>query len=282
MARASSSRAASRGIRGAGVLLALAALCALSGAPSSAWADGKRDLEDGIAFYENLDADRAEQRLAAALGASDLSKRDRARAAMYLGLVHYENGKEGAAEKAWRQAFALDGAVEAPRGTSPKVVAAIDKVRRTAKRGVADDDAPPPKKGRVADTPAGPSARELMPAKVDKPKADKPDAKGDKPDAKEGPKGEGARAEAGKSETKPKPRIEPTPPILPPPVSVPGPATSPPPVVAAPRDEGGFPWLWVGIGAAVVGGTVLGIVLASGGGGCTDGGCVRVRIGEGP
>jgi hypothetical protein len=53
-------------------------------------------------------------------------------------------------------------------------------------------------------------------------------------------------------------------------------------VVAEPKDEGGFPWLWVGVGAAVVGGAVLGVVLASSGGGCSDGGCVRVRIGEAP
>lgn len=280
MAPASTSRAASSGAPrgGASRALAVALLCVLGGAPTSVWADGKRDLEDGIAFYENLDADRAEQRLAAALGASDLSKRDRARAAMYLGLVHYENGKESAAEKAWRQAFALDGAVEAPRGTSPKIVAAIEKVRRTAKRGVADDDVPPPKKGRVADTPPGPSARDLIPTKVDKGRSD--GAKAEKPE-KADPKAEAGRAEATKPEPKAKPpRLDPTPPILTPPA--PTPLPTPPPVVADTRDEGGFPWLWVGVGAAVVGGAVLGIVLASSGGGCTDGGCVRVRIGEAP
>jgi hypothetical protein len=280
MARAYSSRAASRGMTRAVAAIALAVSCALSVSPTSAWADGKRDLEDGIAFYENLDADRAEQRLTAALGASDLSKRDRARAAMYLGLVHSENGKESAADKAWRQAFALDGSVEAPRGTSPKLVAAIDKVRRTAKRGVADDDVPPPKKVRAADTPAGPSARDLIPAKVDTPRAD---AKPDKPDAKgEGAKPVGARAEGPKVETRPspQPRLDPAPPVRPPPVAAP--ATSAPPVVAERGADDGFPWLWVGVGAAVVGGAVLGIVLASSGGGCADGGCVRVRIGEAP
>ena len=35
-------------------------------APASAFADGKILLEDGIAFYESLDIDRAKARLAAA------------------------------------------------------------------------------------------------------------------------------------------------------------------------------------------------------------------------
>ena len=49
-------------------------------ASAVAVADGKRDLEDGIAFYENLDTERALERLKAASQAKDLPKPDRAKA----------------------------------------------------------------------------------------------------------------------------------------------------------------------------------------------------------
>lgn len=111
---------------------AISFLLALSAIASPARADGKRDLEDGVAFYENLDTDRALERLAAASKASDLPPKDRARAFLYLGMVHFENGVRVDAEKAWKSAFELDKNVEVPKGTSPKTIEAIEASRSTS------------------------------------------------------------------------------------------------------------------------------------------------------
>ncbi|MFO0724797.1 MAG: hypothetical protein U1E65_13535 [Myxococcota bacterium] len=97
--------------------------------PVPAFADGKRDLDDGIAFYENLDTDRAIERLKSAAEAKDLGPADRSKAQMYLGIVQFEVGKEFEADTAWKRAFALDPKIAAPSGTSPKVLAAIEKAR---------------------------------------------------------------------------------------------------------------------------------------------------------
>jgi hypothetical protein len=109
----------------------LAWLLVLCASPA-AWADGKRDLEDGIAFYENLDTERAIERLTAATKAKDLGDADRARAFLYLGIVKFEVGKEAEAEPAWRSAFSLAPTLAAPAGTSPKIVQAMEKVRATS------------------------------------------------------------------------------------------------------------------------------------------------------
>lgn len=97
--------------------------------PLPALADGKRDLDDGIAFYENLDTDRAIERLKSAADAKDLGPSDRAKALLYLGIVQYEVGKESEAEGSWKRAYALDAKISAPSGTSPKVVSALEKAR---------------------------------------------------------------------------------------------------------------------------------------------------------
>lgn len=99
---------------------------------SAAWADGQRDLEDGIAFYDNLDLDRARARLTAASEASDLPREGRARALLYLGMLDFELGEREAAERAWLKAFGLAPELEAPKGTSPKTIAAMDAVRARA------------------------------------------------------------------------------------------------------------------------------------------------------
>jgi len=112
-------------------LLACALLASL--APSLSWADGKRDLEDGIAFYENLDTDRAIQRLEAALASNDLGASDRARAYLYLGMVRFEVGNPKGAESAWMSAFELDLRLAAPEGTSPTTLEAMEAARAKAK-----------------------------------------------------------------------------------------------------------------------------------------------------
>lgn len=111
--------------------------------PMSARADGKRDLEDGIAFYENLDTERAIERLRAATKAADLGPADRARAFLYLGIVSYEIGRERDADAAWKKAFAIDPKIPAPPGTSPKVIQAMDKLRAAGKGGSTVTPTPP-------------------------------------------------------------------------------------------------------------------------------------------
>jgi hypothetical protein len=123
-------------------VLAIAAMIAAG--PRPALADGKRDLEDGIAFYENLDTDRALERLEAASKAKDLGPKDRAKAFLYLGVVQFEIGRERDADASWASAFSLDKAASAPAGTSPKVIQAMEKVRASASKGGKTSPPPPP------------------------------------------------------------------------------------------------------------------------------------------
>lgn len=116
-------------------LVSMTGVCLTAG-PAPAYADGRRDLEDGIAFYENLDTDRAVERLQAASTASDLPAKDRARAFLYLGIVQFEVGKEREAQSAWHQGFALDRSISAPPGTSPKVIQALEKARSSAPKSL--------------------------------------------------------------------------------------------------------------------------------------------------
>lgn len=129
---------------------ALLLISVLLGAGGVAYADGKRDLEDGIAFYENLDTERALERLNAAAKASDLGQKDRARAHLYLGMVHFENGSRPDAEKAWKSAFELDKNVDVPKGTSPKTIEAIEAARASSTRPgpqVTDEPGDSPREG---------------------------------------------------------------------------------------------------------------------------------------
>jgi hypothetical protein len=120
--------------------LALALLTALSA--SHARADGKRDLEDGIAFYENLDTDRATERLKAASIAGDLDAPSRAKAFLYLGMLEFETGARVEAQSSWKKAFALDLGVSVPAGTSPKTIEAIESARKSASTEPAGSGAP--------------------------------------------------------------------------------------------------------------------------------------------
>lgn len=119
-------------------------LCVLSG---TAWADGKRDLDDGIAFYENLDTDRALYRLTEASKADDLGPADRAKAFLYLGMLQFEIGNKQKAKAAWTEAVRLKRDIRAPEGTSPKTIEALDAVRASvqpAEPGGAKTSPPPP------------------------------------------------------------------------------------------------------------------------------------------
>jgi hypothetical protein len=125
--------------------------------PLPAAADGKRDLDDGIAFYENLDTDRAIERLKSASEAKDLGPVERAKAFLYLGIVQFEVGKESEADGSWKRAYALDPKIAAPSGTSPKVVAALDKARPRSVVEVAPSPSPSPSKGPTKSASPSPS-----------------------------------------------------------------------------------------------------------------------------
>lgn len=101
--------------------------------PLSSQAGGQRDLDDGIAFYENLDTDRALERLTAAGNASDLNANKRAIAWMYVGVIHFELGDKNAAKIAWTTCFSIDAKAKAPDGISPKMVEAVTLARVEAK-----------------------------------------------------------------------------------------------------------------------------------------------------
>jgi hypothetical protein len=120
---------------------------------ASALADGKRDLEDGIAFYENLDTDRALERLKAAAQAKDLAKTDRAKAFLYLGMVYFENGEKSDATTAWKSAFELDRNLQVPAGTSPKTIEAIELVRAEGAAEPGGVRTPPPDPNKTAPPP---------------------------------------------------------------------------------------------------------------------------------
>lgn len=211
-------------------------------APSAlAWADGKRDLDDGIAFYENLDTERAIERLRAASRAQDLSPAEQARALMYLGIVLFETGRERDAEAAWQSAVGLNRKVSVPSGTSPKIVQAIERVRASSPGSSATPDGP-----RVSKPPVPTATPTPTPS----------------PSATPGP-------------TTKSPYADPTPPIDAEPELV-------APVVPPPEDEdeGGVPgWLiWTGIAAAVAGGAVAGILIATSGPSCNTGACLLVEL----
>lgn len=107
-------------------------VCALAASLSlapQAWADGVRDLNDGVAFYENLDLARARERLQAASLSPDLDTQGRARAFLYIGLLEFELGNRPKAESAWTSAFELDHEAGVPEGTSPKTITALEAVR---------------------------------------------------------------------------------------------------------------------------------------------------------
>ncbi len=114
-----------------GSIIAVAAL--LLAVSTAAWADGARDLGDGIAFYENLDLERARPRLVAATQAPDLDVASRARAFMYIGLLEFELGNRAEAEAAWTSAFQLHHEAKVPDGTSPKTITALEAVRARTK-----------------------------------------------------------------------------------------------------------------------------------------------------
>ncbi|MEE2904039.1 MAG: hypothetical protein VYC39_17060 [Myxococcota bacterium] len=103
--------------------------------PVSAFAGGKQDLADGIAFYENLDTDRAMKKLTSATNDKSLDVKDRAKAFMFIGVIHFELGESEKSKKAWASCFSLDIKAAPPEGISPEMLEAITVARISAKTG---------------------------------------------------------------------------------------------------------------------------------------------------
>lgn len=113
--------------------------------PATALADGKRDLDDGVAFYENLDTERALARLQSAIDSGDLGLDDRAKAYLYIGMVQFELGRKKDADGSLRLCFELSPDISVPEGTSPKTVEAIEVARKKAKASPPTARPPPSK-----------------------------------------------------------------------------------------------------------------------------------------
>ena len=221
-------------------------LAVFAAKPATAWADGRRDLEDGIAFYEALDTDRAQARLKAASRAWDLGPSQRSRAFVYLGMLAFELGRSRAAVRAWQAAVTLDANQAPPTNSSPKILRAFERVRRTLPN-------PPPPVPRQNPPPQ----RAVRSSPPPPPSPPPPSVK----------------------------RVPAAPPkVVPPPP--PDPWVPAPTVAREEEDdEGTSPWVWVAVGggvAAVAAGIVVAVLATSGGDDseCSQGGggCVFVRL----
>jgi hypothetical protein len=212
---------------------------------ASALADGLRDLEDGIAFYENLDTDRAMERLTRATRATDLGPADKAKAFLYLGMLQFEIGGVSDAKKSWTEAIKLKRDIKVPEGTSPKTIEAIEDVR-----------------AKIAATPGGPKV-EPPPPSYDPPPSPPVDAPDEPPPPVE--------------------IAPPPPPAVPPPPPDQDLVTSET-APAAEGGSNLWLWVGIGAGAAVVVGVVITVVAVTAGGGngseCErgGGGCLGVSF----
>jgi tetratricopeptide (TPR) repeat protein len=108
-------------------------LCLALAAPPEAppAAQASELVRQGIERYNNLDSDGAVKLLRQAL-ARKLPSRLAAKAHLYLGLVRFDALDTDAARAEFRQAVAIDPAIEAPVEISPKIRYLFDQVRNRA------------------------------------------------------------------------------------------------------------------------------------------------------
>jgi len=109
----------------AGVVAFVAATCLGLGIADA----DDADLEEGMKLYESLDYENAQSKLELALGHDDASASDIGRAALYLGLVHYNLGNTVAAETYFGVALTFDDSLALPSGTSPKIGDTFKQIR---------------------------------------------------------------------------------------------------------------------------------------------------------
>lgn len=102
----------------------VALVLGVAGGPAAA-----DELADGIEQYESLDYENAQNSLEAAVKDESLGQREIGKAAMYLGLVHYNLGNTVAAESYFGIALTFDDSLSLPPGTSPKIKKTFDEIR---------------------------------------------------------------------------------------------------------------------------------------------------------
>lgn len=134
----------------------LAFALAFAAAPRRAAADGKKDFQEGVAAYEDLDTDKAVEKFKSAVKSADLPNGDKALAYLYLGMVEFESGREKEAYDWWKKGFALDPNAQAPKGTSPKTISALEAAREDAASKPATPTPPIGKPPSVEPQPPGP------------------------------------------------------------------------------------------------------------------------------
>jgi hypothetical protein len=117
-----------------------------------------RELER---LYLELQFERCLER-ASALGALELDDPDRGELALYRGLCRYGLGDVTQAASDFDEAVRLAPAIEAPHGTSPKILTELEAARVRAQHSPVERPAPAPAAPPLVVEPAGPRLRPLF------------------------------------------------------------------------------------------------------------------------
>lgn len=113
------------------------------------------DLAEGIRLYDALEYEPAQVLLEKALNTEGTSRKDIAKAALYLGVVRVALGDQEAGSTWFTVALSYDDTVKIPEGTSPKISELFDELagRLTFARPVMQSVTPEPKLTNVPKTP---------------------------------------------------------------------------------------------------------------------------------
>lgn len=100
------------------------------------------DLDRAKEQYGQMKYDAALKSLAKAITAPGITRVDRAVIYLYTGLCRHQSGDEKGAQAAFREALAIDRALELPAGAGPKAVLTFERAR--AELPPVQPAAPPP------------------------------------------------------------------------------------------------------------------------------------------
>ncbi len=87
------------------------------------------DLDRAKEQYEQMKYDAALKSLAKAITAPGVTRSDRALIYLWTGLCRHQTGDEKGAQAAFREALAIDRALELPPGAGPKAALAFERAR---------------------------------------------------------------------------------------------------------------------------------------------------------
>src|SRR6187549_2996645 len=87
------------------------------------------DLDRAREQYGQMKYDAAMKSLARAITAPGLTRADRAVIYLYTGLCRHQTGDEKGAQSAFREALAIDRALELPAGVGPKAALTFERAR---------------------------------------------------------------------------------------------------------------------------------------------------------